>query len=269
MIASPRQAKDAGAQRARLEQVLRRSSATFLASALVHELSQPLTAINTWSAACLRLADAYPESRTKLIERLEYLVAESRRATEIIRNFRASVHRYLPEPHDIDVNDILSSVADMLGEEARAAEIAISLALEKAAVPVCADQTLLAVAVFILCRNSLDALKSHDNGRKEVHIISRRMGKSGIRVSVRDTGPGLDEGSVARLFEPLSSTKPYGAGIGLALCRTMIEGMGGRLWLEANAPTGATFAFEIKSGLDGEEGDGAAIGESAPVRSGR
>lgn len=269
MITTRTMPEDVDAWRARLEQVLRRSGATFLATNLIHDLSQPLTAINTWSASCLRLMETNPEARAKLTERLGFLAAESRRATDIIRGFRSAVYRQMPDPVEIDVNEVLSSVVDLLDAEAQAMGVAITLAPEEAYIPVRTDQTLLAAAVFLLCRNSLDALKAHDTARKEIHFVSHKSGKSGVVVSVSDTGPGLDEDSVGSLFEPLSSTKPYGAGIGLALCRTLIEGLGGRLWLEANAPTGATFAFELKSGLDGEESDGATVGENSIVRGGR
>ena len=252
MITSRTRTDDRDARRARLEQVIRRSSATFLATALVHELSQPLTAINTWSAACLRLMDASPDARAKLAERLGFLAAESRRATDIIRNFRAAVHRQLTEFAEIDANEVLASVVELLEEEARAADIVVSLTPVEAFIPVRTDRTLLATAVLILCRNCLDALKAHDSERKEIQITSRMTEKAGVMISIRDTGPGLDAESVQRLFEPLSSTKAFGAGIGLALCRTLIEGLGGDLWLDANAPTGATFAFELRPGMYGE-----------------
>jgi signal transduction histidine kinase len=263
-------ARDKAAERAKLEQMLRRLGATFLATRLIHDLSQPLTAINTWSSACLRLTKETPEMRPDLAERLSFLATEARRATDIIREFRAIVHRQLPDLIDVDVNAVLSNVADLLQEEAEAAGAAILVSAEKRLPPVLADADLLALAVFILCRNSLDALKLSDCARKEVHIMSRAMPDSCIRVLVRDTGPGLDAESVGTVFEPLLSTKPNGAGIGLAVCRALLEGLGGRLWLEANTRNGAAFAFDLNSALDGEEDDvgGGGIDEASLVRGG-
>jgi signal transduction histidine kinase len=142
--------------------------------------------------------------------------------------------------------------------------------VEKRVPPVLADPDLLALAVFILCRNSLDALGLSDGARKEVHMMSRVMPDGCVRVLVRDTGPGLDAESVETIFEPLSSTKPHGAGIGLAVCRAMLEGLGGRLWLESNTRSGAAFAFDLNSALDGEEDDvgGGGIDEESLVRGG-
>ena len=107
------------------------------------------------------------------------------------------------------------------------------------------------MVALILCRNSLDALESHDAMRKKIEISTHAGNGSRITVSVHDTGPGVDRETAGRLFEPLWSTKPHGAGIGLALCRTVLEGLGGRLWLEHNAPTGATFAFELLTASSG------------------
>jgi two-component system sensor histidine kinase DctS len=257
MITSCIPARDKATERAKLEQMLRRLGATFLTTKLIHDLSQPLTAINTWSSACLRLAKEAPEMPPDLAERLGFLAIEARRATDIIRDFRAIVHRHLPDLAGVDVNTVISNVADLLDEEARAAGAAISVFVEKRLPPVLADPDLLALAVFILCRNSLDALRLSDCARKEVHMMSRVM-------------PDLDAESVETIFEPLSSTKPHGAGIGLAVCRAMLEGLGGRLWLESNTRSGAAFAFDLNSALDGEEDDvgGGGIDEESLVRGG-
>ena len=269
LIAPRMQTNEQYARRARIEHMLRRSSATFLATTLVHELSQPITAINSWSAACLRLMSEEPDGREKIAERLGFVTAESHRATNIIRAFKAVVHRQIPELVDVDVNEVLSWVADLVAEDAQTAGIALSLVRADLLPPVRADQDMVAIAALILCRNSLDALKFHDGACKQLEIVSMAVENSGVVVMVRDTGPGLDRESAARLFEPLSSTKPYGVGIELPLCRALVEGLGGRLWLEKNAPSGATFAFELPSTLDGEEGDGTGTGESTIVRGGR
>ena len=238
-------------RRAKLNQMFRRSSATFLATALVHELSQPLSAINSWSHSCLTLTGETSGANEKLAERLGFLANESRRATDIIRHFRTLMNRWAPEIADVDVNAVLSSVAELIDEEARAAGATISLALNPALPAARANWDLISMVAFILCRNSLDALESHDAMRKKIEVSTHTGNDSRIAVSVHDTGPGVDKETAGRLFEPLWSTKPHGAGIGLALCRTVLEGLGGRLWLEHNAPTGATFAFELLTASSG------------------
>lgn len=258
MMATEASTQDDSERLARLTHTLQSSTITFLASSLVHELSQPLTAINAWATACLRLMNEQPVSREKLVERLGLLAQESHRATDIVRAFRRILSRKEPEFAELDVNELLSGVTALLTDEAREAHAKISLVANAALPSVRTDPDLLEMAVFILCRNSMDALKQQTRSRRELVIRSRRSGDRTIAVSIEDTGPGIDDDALDHLFEPVASKKPYGLGLGLALCRTVIDALGGRIWLEDSSTEGTTFIFELPAMSEGEAGAPAA-----------
>jgi two-component system sensor histidine kinase DctS len=262
MIADDIMAGTASAEdrQARLGQTLRRSSATFLATTLIHDLSQPLSAINSWSSACLKLIAETPDVNGKLAERLGLLAQASRRATEIIRAFRDAVNQWQPTIVDVDVNAVLASVVGLIEEEARNIGVAVKLSLAAALPTARADPDLIAMTAYVLCQNSLDAIALHEPECRQIEICSHATDESTITVSVRDTGPGVDEETAVRLFEPLRTTKSHGAGIGLAQCRAAIETLGGRLWLQYNAPTGATFAFQVLAASGGGQRAATGIG---------
>ncbi len=234
------------ARAVKLSDDLRKASAVELTAQLLHELSQPLTAINAWAGVGLNQARA-GASGAALAEPLELLARESRRATEILRAFRALSRRLEPEIGPIDLNAALVSVAELVEGEAGAAGIDVRLMLAPNLPAATGDAALVELCIFILCRNALDALIERPVGRKEIALRSAARGEE-LVATVSDTGPGLDEAMLDRLFKPLASPKTNRVGIGLAVCRTMLEALGGRLWLESNTPDGASFALALPRG---------------------
>ena len=236
---------DHRARRPNLDDALRKASAVELSAQLLHELSQPLTAINAWAGACQRqVATTGGEAADALTETLDLLVGEARRATEILRAFRALSRHVEPERASVDMNASLIAMSELLADEALTNGIDMRLDLAPDLPAAVADGGFVDLALFILCRNAIEALAGCRNGVKILTLRSH-AGENEIHVSISDTGPGLDEATVGRLFKPVASTKPNGVGVGLAACRSALEALGGRLWLELNTTDGASFAFAL------------------------
>ncbi len=229
---------------ARLRDDLRRASAVELTAQLVHELSQPLTAINAWAAMCQANVKTAGAAAEALERPVELLVRESRRATDVLRAFRALARRREPEIAPCDLNAALTAVAALVEEQARTHGIDLRLVLAPHLPAADADPTFLELAGYILCCNAIDALAERPGGRREIVMRSFAAGGE-VCASVADSGPGLDESALDRLFKPVASSRPNHLGIGLAVCRTALESLGGRLRLENNTADGACFSFAV------------------------
>ncbi len=242
-------AEERHALTAKLLDDLRKASAVELTAQLVHELSQPLTAIHAWAGICR--ANLKPESDAvaALAEPVERLVHEANRTTEVLRAFRALARGLEPEIGPCDLNACLDEVAKLAAEETVSHGIDLRLVLASHLPEASADPAFVKLATYILCRNAIDVLADRPGGRRE--IVIRSFAADGeVAASVADSGPGLDEAILDRLFKPVASAGTRRVGVGLAVCRTAVELLGGRLWLEANSADGACFKFAlpVKSG---------------------
>ena len=246
-------------RRAGLERTYRVLSATFLASSLAHELSQPMTAINVWASSSLKLVEQNADARDLVAERLALLEQESRRATEIIRKFRRTLSARTREISSVDLKPLLATMAALIEEEAAESDVRVAFEPDAAPCIVHADPELVELAVYILGRNALDALQGQRREPREIAIRARAGAAGTAAVLIADTGPGVESEIIPRLFEPFATAKPHGAGIGLALCRTVTESLGGRAWLESSSGNGAVFAFELPAVPEGGR-DGSATG---------
>lgn len=214
-----------------------------LASALAHELNQPLGAI-------LRNADvAEVDLQTEKpdLEELRSIAADTgkavRRAKEIVDRLRVMIKRRSVEMHSLVVDNLVQDVFSLTRAEAASKQVVLSHAIEPGLPPVSGDRVHLSQVLLNLIINSMDAVQACPVGDRDVVIEARVVG-SQVEVTVRDSGPGIPAADVDRVFEPLFSTKADGLGMGLAICRTIIEAHGGRLWAERN-PQGRGAAFRF------------------------
>ena len=128
--------------------------------------------------------------------------------------------------------------------------IAVRARLKDGPVPVQGDRVQLQQVVVNLILNAVEAMSSIDAGAREL-LISTEQDQTGVLVAVRDSGPGIEPGNLERVFEPFYTTKTSGVGMGLSICRSIIDGHGGRLWAEANEPRGAVFQFTLPAAQEG------------------
>ena len=221
-----------------------------LASSLAHELGQPLGAILTNAQSVRRLLTREAPDMKEIRETVNDIIADDQRAGEVIQRMRALLRKEETPRETVDLNEIVRTVLRLVASDASLRQAAVDHDLASAVPPVTGDSVQLKQVVLNLVINGLDAVADRPIGDRSV-IISTSIADGRVQLSVRDNGPGLREPDLARVFEPFYTTKAHGLGMGLPICRTIVEAHGGEI-RAANAPGGgAAFRcdFPIAAGL--------------------
>lgn len=219
-----------------------------MAASISHELNQPLTAVVTHAYACREWLNSNPANVEKASSTAEKIVQESTRASAVVQRvralFRKDKHALIREAADI--NALIRDLARLLREEAIRRGVSIRLDLDGNLPKSNIDPVQIQQVLLNLATNGMDAM-AETQGRRELSIGSQKYGDSEILVTVCDTGCGVAADIQDKVFDPFFSTKPHGTGMGLALCRTIIEEHDGHLWV-SNAPSGgAKFQFTLRA----------------------
>lgn len=224
--------------------VTRLSTMGHIASALAHEINQPLTAImNYVQAGKHLLTDGEADWRAKTRDVMAKAAAQAERAGGIIRNLRSFLKKREPEITRESANRLVAEANALALAGASDAGVRTVLDLAPGLPDVAVDRLQIQQVVINLVRNAIDAMAA--SPRRELSIRTRPAANGGVEVAVIDSGPGLAPEVEGRLFEPFVTTKADGMGVGLSICRTIVEGHGGHLWHEANPAGGALFAFTL------------------------
>ncbi|MEA1013531.1 ATP-binding protein [Sphingosinicella sp. LY1275] len=237
--------KEAEAEIARLQSELihvsRVSAMGTMAATLAHELNQPLTAISNYLSACGTALRKGPLDSETFGPVLDGARLNAMRAGEIIRRLRTMTVRGETQRTIVDAAEVIDEAAALalVGAADRDVEAVIHHAPRLC---VSADRIQLEQVILNLVRNGIEAMEGESC--KTLRISGSRHG-SHIRIIVSDTGPGLSEAARDALFEPFRSTKDSGMGVGLSICRTIVESHGGRIWAEDNADGGTCFVVEL------------------------
>ena len=229
---------------AELAHVARVTAMGTLATALAHELNQPLTAIaNYVEAARDLLHDPNDDVLEVVREALNECAAQSVRAGQIVRRLRDYISRGEVDRKPESLNQLVSeaNVLAMIGAGARGIEIEVQL--DPVFDKVLVDRIQIQQVILNLVRNAIEAME--DAPVRRVQISSRREKGGSIRVTIADSGPGLDPALAGQLFQPFNSTKSQGMGLGLSICHTIIRGHVGRIWAEASDLGGTAFHFTL------------------------
>jgi PAS domain S-box-containing protein len=232
-------------QRAELAHVARISTMGELAASLAHELNQPLTAILSNAQAALRFLSSKPSDIEEVREILQDIVKDNSRAGEVIRRMRALVKKEDLEFVSLDLAGLIRDVVALVHSDAILQNVKISLALDDNLATVLGDKVQLQQVVLNLLLNAFDSMKDCSPREREVKLRAELYGANMIRVAVNDRGIGLSVDKLDKIFEPFYTTKSEGLGMGLSICRSIIEAHSGRLWAENNADSGATFYFTL------------------------
>jgi len=180
-------------------------------------------------------------------EALECVVGDADRARDIIDRIRAHIKKAVPLTERINFNEAISEVIGLARSAIAENGVSVQTQFGEGLGPIEGDRVQLQQVVLNLILNAIEAMRSIDGGARELLISTEQVGTSGVVVAVHDSGPGIDPEFRERVFEAFYTTKSSGVGMGLSICRTIIDSHGGRLWAEANAPLGAVFQFTLPS----------------------
>ncbi len=236
---------------AELAQLLRRASMGEMASALAHELGQPLAVIVNYASGLLRRFEAGEVDAESTRAALMSVRDSGQRAKEILRHVGDFVRLRSPEVRPESMRLIVREVVDMLDGALVHNAITLSTSLPPEALRVAVNRIEIEQVLFNLLRNGIDAINSSDPDVRRIELTCTPDGNGFCEVCVSDTGPGVDDKVKGSLFEPYITTKAHGLGMGLSISRTIIEAHGGRLWVEAT-DRGALFRFRLPVTNDGQ-----------------
>jgi PAS domain S-box-containing protein len=240
-------ATDVSAEQALLEaqtelaHVARVTTLGELTASIAHEVNQPLAAVVTNASAGLRLLEVpdFAEAR----EALSCIISDANRAADVIARIRALTRKTPFQKQQVDLNDVVREVAGLTRTEMDRNGVELRMQLVDDLPPVQADRIELQQLVLNLIVNAIEAMS--DGARRDLSISSTTDDANHARVSVCDSGRGLDPAAADRIFQPFYTTKPGGMGMGLAICRSILERLGGHLSARANAPCGTIFEVRI------------------------
>ena len=217
-----------------------------LTVSIAHEVNQPVAAVVANADAALRWLGAQPPDLEEARQALRHIVKDGNRAGEVIHRIRALVNKKAPRRTDrLDINDTILEVLTLTRSEVLRNGVALQTQLAEGLPPIQGDRIQLQQVILNLIMNAVEAMSGVGERTRELLISTGQDASNGVLVTVRDSGPGLISDSSDRLFDAFYTTKPGGMGMGLPICRSIIEAHGGQVWATANVPQGANFQFTL------------------------
>ena len=236
---------------ANLAHVTRVTALGEFAASIAHEVNQPLAAVVTNAAACLRWLDREPANLKEVRSTVQAIVADGNRAGEVIQRVRALVDKTADQKAPLHINDVVNEVISLVQHELFSNRVALRLELAPALSPVLADRIQLQQVILNLVINGIEAMQPVKDRPRELVIRTRQDETGQVLVTVSDDGVGVAAENADRLFDAFFTTKSGGMGMGLSICRSIVNAHGGRLSASGNAGPGATFQFTLP--LDRED----------------
>jgi PAS domain S-box-containing protein len=228
-----------------LARVVRLTTMGELAASIAHEIRQPLAAIVISGAATLRWLNREKPDLDEARDGVAQIVRDAGRAEEVIRGLRTLAQKSGPRLSSLDLTDTIQEVLTLTQSELQRQGMSVRTELDPNGRRVVGDRVQLQQVLLNLLMNGVEAMSAVADGSKVLTIRSEPAGAGEVVVSVEDTGPGLDPASADRVFNPFFTTKPNGLGMGLSICRSIVDAHGGRLWAEPRSPRGTVFRFTV------------------------
>jgi signal transduction histidine kinase len=219
-----------------------------LTASITHEVNQPIGAARNNLTAALNFSDRTPPDLMEVREALACAVKEIDRASTVVGRIRALMQKTPTRRDSVNLNEAVREVIELAYGEALKNRVSVRTQLADGLPLIQGDGVQLQQVVLNLIVNAVQAMGAVTDGTREVLITTSQTEPNEVCLGVQDTGPGLSPESLPRLFEPFHTTKPDGMGMGLSICRSIIEAHGGRLWATACEPRGALFQFTIPAG---------------------
>jgi len=216
-----------------------------LTASIAHEVNQPITGVVTNAQAALRFLDAQPVDVDEIRQILEDVVRGANRASEIVARTGAFVKKTPPRKVLFDLNEATREVLDLMRNEMIKNGISLKTRFASDVPPLDGDRVQLQQVLLNLVVNAVEAMSSEDNGARELLIDTSANGSGQVHVAIADSGPGLAPNVAEHLFDAFYTTKSSGMGMGLAICRSIIEAHGGRIWTSPNTPRGTVLEFAL------------------------
>ncbi|MDM0021405.1 ATP-binding protein [Variovorax saccharolyticus] len=232
--------------RERLAHLVRVHTAGEMSVALAHEITQPLGAIENYAIAARHRATEASPDMPRVAELLDKVIGQSTRAGDVVTRMRSMAQRHELDPKPIRIEHAVRECVGMVKMDCDLRDIRIELPAASPLPEVVVDEIHVQQVVLNLLRNAMEAIElAPPGGAREIAIAIRAGERDEVRVEVADRGVGIAEGDLERVFESFYSTKSSGLGVGLAICRKLIEAHGGKLWASHNPGGGARFSFTL------------------------
>jgi PAS domain S-box-containing protein len=216
-----------------------------LAASLVHEIAQPIASARNNARAAVNFLVKQPSDLGEASEALGCVVDDADRAGDIIDRIRDHIKKAPPRNDRFDLNKAINEVIVLAQSAITKNRVSLRTCLTEGLIPVEGDRVQLQQVILNFILNGVEAMSSVEAAARELLMSTEQSQTGGVVVAVRDSGPGIDPEHLERVFEAFYTTKPSGLGIGLSICRSIIDAHGGRLWAEANEPRGAVFQFTL------------------------
>jgi len=244
--------REAHQRREELSHMTRVATMGELTASLAHEINQPLAAILSNAQAAQRLLALEEKDWGEIREILADIAADDLRAGEVIRRMRTLLRKGESYPTVLDMNDIVAEVLGLVRGEMILHNVSLSLELSSDPLLTHGDRIQLQQVLLNLVVNALDAMKETSGRSRRLVVRTQAAGRSG-EVSVQDSGAGVPADKLEQVFEPFVTTKPHGLGLGLSICRSIIQAHGGHIGCRNDPNRGATFWFTLPAGEDLKE----------------
>jgi PAS domain S-box-containing protein len=218
-----------------------------LTASIAHEINQPIGSARNNARAALNFLDRRPPDLGEVREALSCIVGDADRAGGIIDRVRDQIKKAPPRNDRFDLNPAIEEVIGLAQSAITESGVSVQTRLASRMAPVHGDRVQLQQVVLNLILNAVEAMSSVESGERELSIGTEQSQANGTLVTVRDSGPGIDPNHLDQVFEAFYTTKSGGMGMGLSICRSIINAHGGRLWAAANEPRGVLFQFTLPS----------------------
>jgi C4-dicarboxylate-specific signal transduction histidine kinase len=215
-----------------------------LATSLSHEITQPIASAGNNARAAQNFLDMRPPDLGEVREALSCVVDDTDRAGDMIGRMRDHLKKAPPRKKQFDLNEAINEVIALGRSAVIKNGVSVQTRLSEGLLPIHGDRVQLQQVALNLLLNAVEAMGSREGGVREL-LIGTEQDRTGVLVAVSDSGPGIDPSHLERVFDAFYTTKASGMGMGLSICRSIIDAHGGRLWAEANEPRGAIFQFTL------------------------
>jgi C4-dicarboxylate-specific signal transduction histidine kinase len=219
-----------------------------LSASIAHEVNQPIAATLMNAATAARWLARQPPNLEEARQAIDHIISDGKRAAEIVSRIRDFSKKSTAQNDELEINEAILEIMGLTRVATSEHGVLVKMQLSDGLPPILGDKIQLQQVILNLIMNAIEAMSEVTEGSRELLISTSQAEADGVLVAVSDTGPGLPQDNPERLFEAFYTTKASGLGMGLAICRSIVQNHGGRLWAAPNEPHGAVFRIMLPVG---------------------